>query len=458
MRRVRLLAAGVATAAILAPVGWWWQGSLLPDNYSMMETGFLDTGGGRAHEHHGGGRPVSSLVAAASRPADVSMTLVARRDGDRYTLNGTTPGPEIRARTGDLVQVRLVNESVPEGVTLHWHGVDVPNAADGVAGVTQDAVRPGGEYVYRFVADRAGTYWYHSHQVSHQQVIGGLFGALVVNGGPSDVVALVHLYDGRQTVNGRPAQQVPARPGAKVRVRIVNTDNGPMYAWTTSPFRLLAVDGTDVHGPSLVTGQAVQVTAGGRADLEVTAPARIQLGRAVALLVGGDPGPMAKPKSTLDMLTYGIAQPLGLGPFTRDFRYDIGRRIGFLNGRPGYWWTVNGHRYPDLPMFAVDAGDVVRLRIRNHSGEGHPMHLHGHHVVVLSRDGRPATGSPWWVDSLDVADDQSYEVAFVADNPGIWSDHCHNLPHAAEGLIVHLMYSGVTTPYRLGSSSGNEPE
>jgi FtsP/CotA-like multicopper oxidase with cupredoxin domain len=86
------------------------------------------------------------------------------------------------------------------------------------------------------------------------------------------------------------------------------------------------------------------------------------------------------------------------------------------------------------------------------------MHLHGHHVVVLSRDGRPATGSPWWVDSLDVADDHSYEVAFVADNPGIWSDHCHNLPHAAEGLTVHLMYAGVTTPYRLGSSSGNEPE
>jgi FtsP/CotA-like multicopper oxidase with cupredoxin domain len=422
-----------------------------------MDTGSLDTGGGRPHDHHCGGRPVSSLTAAAARPADVSVTLVARRDGDRYTLNGATPGPEIRARSGDLVEVRLINESVPDGVTLHWHGVDVPNAADGVAGVTQDAVRPGGRFVYRFVADRPGTYWYHSHQISHEQVIGGLFGALVVDGGPSDVVAMVHLYDGRQTVNGRPAQQVAAPPGAKVRVRVVNTDNGPMYAWTASPFRLLAVDGTDVHGPSVVTGQAVQVTAGGRADLEVTAPARVQLG-AVAVVVGTDPGRVVKPKSTLDMLTYGTPQPLGLGPVTRDFRYDIGRRIGFLDGRPGYWWTVNGHLFPDLPMFAVDAGDVVRMRIRNHSGEGHPMHLHGHHVVVLARDGKPATGSPWWVDSLDVADDQSYEVAFVADNPGIWSDHCHNLPHAAEGLTVHLMYSGVTTAYRLGSSSGNEPE
>ena len=64
------------------------------------------------------------------------------------------------------------------GVTLHWHGVDVPNAMDGVAGVTQDAVPVGGEFSYRFVADQAGSYWYHSHQVSNPQVAGGLLGSL----------------------------------------------------------------------------------------------------------------------------------------------------------------------------------------------------------------------------------------------------------------------------------------
>ena len=69
-------------------------------------------------------------------------------------------------------------------MTLHWHGVDVPNAEDGVAGVTQDAVPVGGAHVYRFVAEDAGTYWYHSHQVSHEQVRGGLFGTLVVD--PAD--------------------------------------------------------------------------------------------------------------------------------------------------------------------------------------------------------------------------------------------------------------------------------
>ena len=99
---------------------------------------------------------------------------------DGYTLNGTSPGPEIRAQQGDLVEVSLVNESVTAGATLHWHGIDVPNAADGVAGITQDAVPVGGRHVYRFEATDPGTYWYHSHQMSHEQVVRGLLGAIVI--------------------------------------------------------------------------------------------------------------------------------------------------------------------------------------------------------------------------------------------------------------------------------------
>jgi FtsP/CotA-like multicopper oxidase with cupredoxin domain len=106
----------------------------------------------------------------------------------------------------------------------------------------------------------------------------------------------------------------------------------------------------------------------------------------------------------------------------------------------------------------VREGDVVRMRISNTSGEVHPMHLHGHHAVVLARDGVPATGSPWWVDSLDVPDGATFDVAFVADNPGLWMDHCHNLAHPKQGLVAHLMYEGVTTPYRAGADTPNDPE
>jgi FtsP/CotA-like multicopper oxidase with cupredoxin domain len=57
-----------------------------------------------------------------------------------------------------------------------------------------------------------------------------------------------------------------------------------------------------------------------------------------------------------------------------------------------------------------------------------------------------------------VADRETYETAFVADNPGIWMDHCHNLTHAGDGLVAHLAYAGVTEPYRVGGSRGDEPE
>jgi FtsP/CotA-like multicopper oxidase with cupredoxin domain len=472
-RRHRLLA--VATAlVVLAPLAWMWQASLLPDTYSAADMGFHEDG--RGHAGHGGavvGRGVDTLTEPSTAPADVRVELIARAEPVRlvsgeqlagFTLNGSSPGPIVRAELGQLVEMRLVNESVSDGTTLHWHGLDVPNAADGVAGVTQDAVPVGGSHTYRFRAGRAGTFWYHSHQVAHEQVRQGLFGALVVTPpggvGATDALALVHIYDGTRTVNGRSGEsRVDAAPGERVRVRVVNTDNAPMSVWVPgSPFRVLAVDGTDLNAAGELRDVAVEVTGGARADLEVVAPARVELGGA-ALLVGGPaPPPAPRPVAELNLLSYGEPAPLGFDPAaaTRLFDYVIGRRPGFLDGVPGLWWTINGRMYPDVPMYVVAVGDVVRMRVENRSGEGHPMHLHGHHAVVLARDGVPATGSPWWVDTLQVGDGETYEIAFVADNPGLWMDHCHNLPHAVEGLIAHLMYEGVTTPYRLGGP--NTPE
>jgi len=489
------------------PLGWYWQASRLPSTYSVMDMGYLDFGGAREPgttagpaQHHAGvvppsaaqhqqaarGAPsvsVADLRTDPTRPADVQVDLVARQQsftlaGGRrvngYTLNGQSPGPVIEATEGQLVEVRVRNDDVADGMTLHWHGVDVPNAEDGVAGVTQDAVMPGQSFTYRFVADHAGTYWYHSHQVSHEQVVGGLFGGLVVHAkdAPPDVVdalAVGHVYDGRGTINGLEGEvPVTARPGQLARVRFVNTDNGPAQLWASGPFRVVAVDGRDVHSPQEVSGRSVTLTAGGRVDLQVQVPegggaVRVVDGGGPSLLVG-PPGSTAptppQPQRELDLLSYGTPAAIGFDTAhpDRTFTYAIGRRPGFVDGKPGLWWSVNGHLLPNLPMFVVSEGDVVKLTITNHSGDVHPMHLHGHHAVVLSHNGVPASGSPWWVDSLNVRDGDTYVVAFLADNPGIWMDHCHNLKHAAQGLVTHLMYAGVTEPFRVGGKAGNEPE
>ncbi|CAA9318657.1 MAG: Multicopper oxidase [uncultured Nocardioidaceae bacterium] len=491
--RLRLLVSGGAALALVLPLGWFWQASLVPSTYSVMDMGYVDTGlATSAADHHGdhesghqGSTSVAELTGPAGQP-DVSVELVAReerltlasgREIDGFTVNGRSPGPELRARQGDLVEVTLVNESVPDGVALHWHGIDVPNAEDGVAGVTQDAVGVGEQHTYRFVAEDAGTYWYHSHQVSHRQVLRGLLGAVVVedrrpprDAGPADVTALAHTYAGTRTLNGEEgAVEVPVRTGTSARVRVINTDNGPVEVWADVGFRVLAVDGRELNRPTDLTGQRLTLTAGGRADLLVTAPAdgtaaRVQVGTATALLVGpeGAEAPVVpeRPETEVDLLHYGSPAPLGLDPAAadREVEYRIGRRPGFLDGRPGFWWSINGHLWPDVPMYVVSEGDVVRMRIENASGDVHPMHLHGHHAVVLSRDGEQATGSPWWIDSLNVRDGETFEIAFLADNPGVWMDHCHNLQHAAEGLATHLVYEGVSTPYVVGGEAANHPE
>jgi FtsP/CotA-like multicopper oxidase with cupredoxin domain len=468
----------VVAVVALGALGWYWFSSLVPSTYSVMDMGHVDYGGGPAHEHGAAGVSVADLTGPSDAAPDVSVDLTARAgsfelaSGQRvqgYTLNGASPGPAIQAHQGDLVQVTLTNVDVPDGVTLHWHGVDVPNAEDGVAGVTQDAVRPGQEHVYRFVAEDAGTYWYHSHQVSDAQVRGGLFGTFVVLPATpedaQDVTAPVHTYSGHRTLAGRTGvTPVDAAAGAPVRVRVVNTDNGPLRTWVSGgAFTVAAVDGRDLSGPTEVRDQSLLISAGGRVDLLVTAPARVDVGGGTALVLGPRGTRLAaaaEPGRDLDLLTYGTPAPLSFDPQQADrrFEYQIGRRIGLLDGRPGFWWTINGHLFPDVPMFHVQEGDVVRMTISNDSGDVHPMHLHGHHGVVLSRNGVPSTGSPWWIDSLDVPDGDTFVIAFVADNPGIWMDHCHNLEHASDGLVAHLAYAGVTEPYRVGGRADNEPE
>ena len=104
-------------------------------------------------------------------------------------------------------------------LALHWHGIDVPNAMDGVAGVTQDSVPAGGEFTYRFVAEQRGTYWYHSHQVSNEQVIGGPSARWSLNRNKAeasdvDVLAVAHLYGGIKTINGL-ARGLPSSGAAR---------------------------------------------------------------------------------------------------------------------------------------------------------------------------------------------------------------------------------------------------
>ncbi|MDP8929340.1 MAG: copper oxidase, partial [Actinomycetota bacterium] len=168
-----------------------------------------------------------------------------------WGYNGQVPGPEIWVDQGDRVRVELENRlTVP--TTIHWHGVDVPNNMDGVPGVTQEPIMPGRTFVYEFVAEPSGTFWYHSHFDSARQLDMGLYGAFIVRG-PDEatydqefvqiVDEWIRLPDGRNgwegvahaghnpgeynwfTINGKafPAtEELSVAEGDRVRVRVIN--------------------------------------------------------------------------------------------------------------------------------------------------------------------------------------------------------------------------------------------
>ena len=106
-----------------------------------------------------------------------------RGDGQASTpiwgYQGRVPGPTLRVKQGDEVRVRLVNE-LPEPTVVHWHGLRLPNAMDGVPHLTQRPIAPGSSFDYRFRAPDAGTFWYHSHLYSSEQLERGLYGVLIV--------------------------------------------------------------------------------------------------------------------------------------------------------------------------------------------------------------------------------------------------------------------------------------
>ncbi|WP_194818798.1 multicopper oxidase family protein [Nocardia sp. XZ_19_385] len=393
-----------------------------------------------------------------------TVRLGTGRDIDALTFNGTVPGPPITADQGDLIEVTLVNADIDDGVTLHWHGYDVPCGEDGAAGVTQDVVRPGDEFVYRFRADQAGTYWYHTHHASHIGVRRGLYGTLVVkprtvlDAGQLDLTLPVHTFDGTATIGGGAEYLAPA--GTSVRLRLINTDSEPhRFTLAGTSFRVAAVDGRDLHGPGEISLTALRLAAGGRYDLVFVMPSTsvtltLDNRAATVRLRPETDAPDSEPTditqwSDLDLLSYGSPAPVALRTATADrhFTLVLDRGLAMVDGTPAYAHTVNGRGHPSIPDQLVTEGDVVRFTIVNRSLEIHPWHLHGHPVLILSRDGIPSSGSPLWVDTFDVEPGQVWEVTFRASNPGIWMNHCHNLPHAHQGMMLRLRYHGVTTPF-----------
>ena len=240
-------------------------------------------------------RPVKWLILPAWKDLpDVRVTA--------WTYNGQVPGPLIRVRQGDRVRIVLKND-LPDPTSIHWHGVRVPNAMDGVAEppITQPPVKPGETFTYEFTVKDAGTFFYHSHVETDRQIPAGLSGPFIVDRGHEprkpdvDYVALLQEWrvdpttgttwpampamtePNFFTVNGKafPATEtLEVKKGQRVRIRFVGAGQfaHPMHLHGF-PFKITATDSYPVPKAAQLTKDTVNVAPGERYDVEFVAEA-----------------------------------------------------------------------------------------------------------------------------------------------------------------------------------------
>ncbi len=216
----------------------------------------------RANEFHLGAGPARARLAGADGP-----------ETDVWAYNGTTPGPLLRLRQGEPARI-IVENRLDQDTTVHWHGVRVPNAMDGVPGLTQRPIKPGESFVYAFAPPDAGTFWYHPHANGIEQLGRGLAGAVIVEERAPPQVdrdllwfiedwrlteeggialgfgnAMEAAMSGRVgnvvTLNGRVSEKEPVRAGERIRLRLVNVCLARILALRFEGHRpaIVAIDG-----------------------------------------------------------------------------------------------------------------------------------------------------------------------------------------------------------------------
>ncbi len=397
-----------------------------------------------------------------------------------YAYSGSSPGPTIRARVGDTVVVELQNDlSVP--TTIHWHGIDVPYAMDGVvagahghgAGDTglppedlPGLVAPGARFRYEFVVDRAMTAWYHPHFDSANQVDLGLYGAFVVEDPAEprlDVDRVLVLDDvnpealaeagghaaahsghgeGLWLVNGAPAPRLPVVAGQRLRLRLINASNVGTVVLAREdgePLRVIARDQGALPAAEPVASELM--APGDRVELELLpGPEGLRLIDLPWVHEGG--AATGEPALLLELEASGAgpaAAPAFVGaplPPTADpGRTDVRWLLqGSLSGDD---WRINGEVFPAVTPALGWVGVPLVIEVQNLSPTEHPFHLHGMAFEVLSIDGAPPAQRRV-EDTLNLALYQRARLLSTPPAAGDWMAHCHILPHADGGMMTLL--------------------
>lgn len=427
-------------------------------------------------------------------PGRASIVGERRPETDVWCYNGAVPGPIVRLHQGKTARIKVVNGLV-EGTTVHWHGIRLPIGMDGVPGISQAPIKPGESFLYEFTPPDAGTFWYHPHVDTLQQLGRGLSGALIVEepepvavdrdvvwlladwrlrsdaqiasgfGNPMDA-AMSGRIGNTVTVDGIVSDGVSVRAGERIRLRLINGALARIMALRFDGHRpvVVATDGQpcEPHQPEdgrLLLGPAMRIDV--VLDMQGDPERRYRvvddfyhgLSYSLTHLVYENKPPVgARPRDAVSALPRNpVPEPdvaaaehhvirLQGGMMGGGAMAGMGGMMGMGGGAS---WAINGVSMTGdgqsgmPPLLTLHRDRSYVLTLRNDTAWWHPMHLHGHSFRVLSRNNAPVPYHQW-ADTVLVAPRETVDIAFVADNPGDWMLHCHVADHQMSGMMTIL--------------------
>jgi FtsP/CotA-like multicopper oxidase with cupredoxin domain len=443
--------------------------------------------------------PLPFSAAAASAPVALES-----RERSLSLLPGTTTpiwsyGNEwplvVRAPRGQLFRAQLTN-AVTEHTTIHWHGIRLPNAMDGVPYMTQPPVEPGQSFAYEFTPPDAGTFFFHPHCNTVEQLGRGLAGVLMVEDeeekgrfladhvvaikdwrlkpdGSFDIfstdkgAARAGTFGNVETVNGQPHAQLDALANAWVRLRVLNLDVSRIVVLALDGVEgfVIATDGNPLPPVPLKTWRLGPAM---RADIAFRMPrqavrlqnvwgAKPELLAEVALIESALPGIGALPPLAVSQVPEPDLRSAERLRFDLTAGHVSPALEAYLKDNPGVtldqlclpqrtFWSINGkswsgqdHQLKPPPLAELKLGRSYVFELFNGTPHPHPMHLHGHTFRVLRFSKEEIV--PHLADTVLIAPKERVEIAFTADNPGEWMMHCHIIEHQETGMMGYVTVS-----------------
>ena len=454
-----------------------------------------------------GGFGATILRPTRARAAQVETLLspqransVLRRNDTAQTqvlsYDGNFPSPVLRVKQGQRFRA-VVENRLEQETTVHWHGIRVPNAMDGVPGLTQPPIKPGESFIYEFTPPDAGTFWYHPHANSLEQIGHGLAELLIVEEAKPVTVdrdlawllqdwrltdageiasgfgsmmdaAMAGRVGNTITINGAPPIDLTVRAGERIRLRLANAALARIMALRFEGHQPIifaidgqpcephaAQDGRIVLGPAMRADLLLDMTGDPGKTYAIIDDFYDGLGYTLNHLVYADEWLRPSPPSMAFFLP---ANPLPEPNLANATRQEIVLQGGMMGGgrlkggggmmgmaMPGMFggpvWAINGMSMAgdgqsDMqPLFTLKRGETCLLSMRNDTAWTHTMHIHGFSMLMLTRNGN-AVLHRQWQDTVMMAPTDTVECAFVADNPGNWMLHCHITDHQMAGLMT----------------------